>query len=149
MSIASGLVVANGCVTDRARGKTRQLRQLAGRVDWVKSVGQDDLTTPPANWQVAGTSLPKVNAREIVTGKHKYTSDLKPPGMLYGRILRPPSFGAKLISRRRRRCRTNAWCQVIHEADFVGVTAPNEHIAQKAVESIKATWQETAADLGG
>jgi nicotinate dehydrogenase subunit B len=144
------LTVANGCVTDRT-GKTASFGQLAARVDWVKSVGQDDLTTPATKWQVAGTSLPKVNAREIVTGKHKYTSDVKRPGMLYGRVLRPPSFGAKLTSIDVGAAQQMPGVTVVHEADFVGLTAPNEHIAQKAIESIKATWKEepqiSAADL--
>jgi nicotinate dehydrogenase subunit B len=138
----AGLVVANGCVTDRRRGKTAGFGQLAATVDWVKSVGQDSLTTPPAKWQVAGTSLPKVSAREIVTGKHKYTSDLKRPGMLYGRVLRPPSFDAKLVSVDVSVAQQMPGVTIIHEADFVGVTAPDEHVAQKAVESIKATWKE-------
>jgi isoquinoline 1-oxidoreductase len=147
----AGLAVANACVTDRARGKTASFGELAARVDWVKSVGQDSLTTPAAKWQVAGSSLPKVSAREIVTGKHKYTSDLKRPGVLYGRILRPPSFGAKLISVDAGTAQKMPGVTVIHQGDFVGVTAPNEHLAQKAIGSIKATWKEepqiSAAEL--
>jgi CO/xanthine dehydrogenase Mo-binding subunit len=138
----AGLVVANGCVIDRAHGKTAGFGQLAATVDWVKSVGEDDLTTPPMKWQVAGTRLPKVNAREIVTGKVKYTSDVKRPGMLYGRVLRPPSFNAKLVSVDASAAEQMSGVTVIHEADFVGVAAPDEHLAQKAVESIKATWKE-------
>src|SRR5439155_1448315 len=60
--------------------------------------GKQDCVTPAPKWQVAGTSVPKVNAREMVTGKHKYASDHKLPEMFYGRVLRPPSFGAKLVS---------------------------------------------------
>ncbi|MGI8959643.1 MAG: molybdopterin cofactor-binding domain-containing protein [Bryobacteraceae bacterium] len=147
----TALTIADSCVTDRSRGQTASFGELAARVDWVKSLGQDNLTTPAAKWQVAGTSLPKVSAREIVTGKHTYTSDLKRPGMLYGRVLRPPSFGAKLISIDASVAQQISGVTVIHEKDFVGITAPNEHTAQKAVESIKATWKEepqiSAAEL--
>jgi nicotinate dehydrogenase subunit B len=138
----TGLVVANGCVIDRAHGKTAGFGQLASTVDWVKNVGEDNLTTPPMKWQVAGSSLPKVNAREIVTGKLKYTSDVKRPGMLYGRILRPPSFDAKLVSVDTSAAQQMSGVTIIHEPDFVGVAAPDEFTAQKAVESIKATWKE-------
>jgi isoquinoline 1-oxidoreductase len=144
------LSVANGLVTDHP-GKTASFGQLAAHVDWVKSVGQNDLTTPASKWQAAGTSLPKVNAREIVVGKHKYTSDLKRPGMVYGRILRAPSFGAKLTSVDVSAAQKIPGVTVIHDADFVGVTAPNESIAQKAIESIHSTWKEepqiSAAEL--
>ncbi len=135
------LTVANGCVIDHA-GKTASFGRLAAQVDWVKSLGQNDLTTPASKWQVAGTNLPKVNAREIVGGKHKYTSDLKRPGMVYGRVLRAPSFGAKLISVDVKAAQKMPGVTVIHETDFVGITAPDEHIAQKAIESIQATWRE-------
>ena len=43
-----------------------------------------------------GKSTPKLNGREIVTGQHKYTSDMKLPGMVYGRVLRPETFGARI-----------------------------------------------------
>ncbi len=136
------LTVANACVTDKVAGKTASFAKLAAQIDWVKTVAQDGLTTPSAKWQVAGTSLPKVNAREIVTGKHKYPSDVKRPGMLYGRILRPQSFGAKLASLDTTAAQNMTGVNVIHEQELVGVTAPDEHLAQKAVESIHATWKE-------
>ena len=47
---------------------------------------------------MAGTSVPKVNGRDIVTGAHRYAYDVKRPGMLYGKVLYPPSFGATLAS---------------------------------------------------
>ncbi len=62
--------------------------------------------------------------------------------MLYGRVLRPPSFGAKLVSVDTSAAEQIPGVKVIHEADFVGVAAPNETIAQKAVQALKATWKE-------
>jgi nicotinate dehydrogenase subunit B len=136
------LTVANACISDKAAARTASFGKLAANIDWVKTLAQDGLTTPPTKWHVAGASLPKVNAQEIVTGKHKYTSDLKRPGMLYGRVLRPPSFGAKLASLDISAAQKMTGAAVIHEQEFVGVTAPDEHIAQKAIQSIKATWKE-------
>ena len=48
------------------------------------------------NWRVLGTAVPRVSAKEIVTGGHRYPSDIRLPGMLYGRVMRPESYGAKL-----------------------------------------------------
>ena len=53
---------------------------------------------PAAKWKVTGQSAPKVDGRAFVTGKHRYPSDQKLPDMLYGKVLRPPSFGATLLS---------------------------------------------------
>ncbi len=95
--------------------------------------------------------MPKVNAQELVTGKHKYSSDHKLPGMLYGRVLRPASFGAKLSSVDTSAAAAMPGVTVVRDGDFVGVAARDEHIAQKAIESIKAQWQEkpqiSSADL--
>ncbi len=133
--------VANECVVNRASGARLSFAQLAKQIDWVKTIGRDDCVTPPDKWTVAGTSLPKLNARELVTGEHKYPSDHKLSGMLYGKVFRPPSFGAKLISVDTGAAAQMPGVTVVHDGDFIGVAARDEHLAQKAVESIKAQWQ--------
>jgi nicotinate dehydrogenase subunit B len=147
----SALTVARCCITDAASGKSSGFGELASSIDFVKVIGSSDFITPPPKWQLAGTSVPKVNVRDIVTGRHNYASDHRIPEMLYGRVLRPPSYGAKLVS-----VDTSAATQVsgvtlVREGDFVGVAAPNEHIAEKAVAGINAKWEEqpniSASDL--
>ena len=49
-------------------------------------------------WRVMGTPVLRPNAREIVTGTRQFPSDVTRPGMVYGKILRPPAYGAKLVS---------------------------------------------------
>ncbi|MGA7408985.1 MAG: molybdopterin cofactor-binding domain-containing protein [Bryobacteraceae bacterium] len=139
---AAHLKIANGHVSDPATGKTVAVGDLAGKTDWVKVLGKPDFVTPPNQWQVAGTSLTKVNAREIVTGKHKYPSDGKLPGMLYGRVLRPPSFGAKLISADTSAVSKMPGVTVVRDGDFIGVAATDEQKAQKALLSIDAKWDQ-------
>ena len=51
---------------------------------------------PPLYLQTLGKPTPRMNGRGIVTGAHQYPSDVIRPGMLYGKILRAPSYGAKL-----------------------------------------------------
>ncbi len=136
------LTVANACVTNPASGKTAAFGDLATRIDWVKTIGNQDCVTPASEWKVAGTSVPKVNAREIVTGKHRYSSDHKIPGMLYGRVLRAASFGAKLITLDTTAAAKMPGVTVVRDGDFVGIASRNERVAQKAIESITAKWQE-------
>ncbi len=139
---AAGLNIENGHVFDLATGKTVGLGELAAKVDWVKVLGKPDFVTPPKQWEVAGTSLPKVNGREIVTGKHKYPSDNKLPGMLYGRVLRAPSYGAKLISADTSAASKMSGVTVVRDGDFMGVAATDEQKAQKALLSIDAKWEQ-------
>jgi isoquinoline 1-oxidoreductase len=129
--------VANGDIKRRA-----SYGDLAAKVDWVNVIGNADLVTPPTHWEVAGTDLPKINAREMVTGKHKYVSDLKPPGMLYGRVLRGPSQGSKLISVDTSAAAKMAGVVVVRDGEFVGVAAGDEGTAEKALASMEAKWEE-------
>src|SRR5206468_234265 len=64
----------------------------------TRTVGADAPVTPAAEWKVAGTSVPKVDGRAMVTGKHKFSSDVSLPGMLFGKVLRPPTLTATLVS---------------------------------------------------
>src|SRR5262249_29354922 len=64
----------------------------------MRVIGEDAQGTPADKWTVAGTSVPKVDGRSFVTGKHEYASDVRRPGMLFGKVLRPPSFKATLVS---------------------------------------------------
>jgi CO/xanthine dehydrogenase Mo-binding subunit len=138
---AAQLKMADGHVSDPG-GKTTTIGELAAKIDWVRVLGKPDFVTPPKQWQVAGTSLTKVNAREIVTGKHKYPSDYKLPGMLYGRVLRPPSFGAKLISADTSAASKIPGVSVVRDGDFIGVAATDEQKAQTALLSIDAKWDQ-------
>ena len=83
-----------------------------------------------------------MNAREIVTGKHKYPSDWKAAGMLYGRVLRAPSFGAKLVSADTSAAAKIPGVTVVRDGDFIGVAATDEQKAQKALLSIDAKWEQ-------
>ena len=64
----------------------------------TKAVADDSPTSSPESWTIAGHSAAKVDGRAFVTGKHQYASDIRLPGMWYGKVLRPPSFGATLAS---------------------------------------------------
>lgn len=85
-------------------------------------------------------SAPKVNARAIVTGGHRYTPDLTRPGMLAGKVLRPPAFGATLASLDDRAAGAMPGVIVVRDGDFVGVAAPDERAAARAVAALRADW---------
>jgi isoquinoline 1-oxidoreductase len=98
--------------------------------------------TPPANWKVLGQSHPAQNARAIVTGQHKYPSDIRRPGMLYAAVLRPPSFGAKLLSLDASVLKDKS-LTVVNDNGFVAVAAPTSYAARQAVATLAAAarWE--------
>ncbi len=124
----------------------------------VVDVSGDIALKPATAWTVAGTSVPKVDGRSFVTGRHIYTPDMvsaaavanraeTPPvamsiaGLLHGRVLRAPAFGTALVSLDASAAKSLADVTVVHDGDFVGVTAPTEHQAAQAVAILRAEWK--------
>jgi nicotinate dehydrogenase subunit B len=109
----------------------------------VKTITDSAPTTPADQWKVAGQSVPKVDGRAMVTGKHQYSSDIRRPGMLFGKVLRPPTLGAKLASLDTKAAEAMPGVTVVRDSEFVGVTAPNEQTAARAIAALRAEWQST------
>ena len=97
------------------------------------------------NWRVLGQTLPKVGAREIVTGAHRYPSDIVRPDMLYGAVLRPPAYGAQLESVDLTPGR-ELGAVAVRDGEFVGCAARTSYEARKALKAISETarWRTTA-----
>jgi len=108
--------------------------------------------TPIEGWKVLGTSVPRPNARDLLTGAHRYSSDIERPGMLRGKVLRspfydaarPPSFGAKLISVDLAPAQAMEGVVAVRDGEFVGVAAPTTFQAEQALEAIAKTakWEQ-------
>ncbi|GIX50638.1 MAG: oxidoreductase subunit beta [Limisphaera sp.] len=112
---------------------------------WSSPVPTDVPLTEPSHWQVMGHSLPKPNALDIVTGAHRYPSDLRRPGMWYGAVLRPPAWGARLESVDLQAAeRTVPGVIAVREGEFVGVAAPTSAEARRALAALAETarWIE-------
>jgi len=139
---AEGLRAADARVTDPASGKSAIYAELARGKALAQAIPAEDPITPALEWTVAGKAIPKADARVFVTGKHQYSPDLRADGLYYAKILRPPSFGATLISYDDNKARALANVVVVRDGDFVGVAAPSLNEAEKALASIKVEWKE-------
>ena len=107
----------------------------------VATVKEETKVKPAAEWKIAGTSVAKVNGRDFVTGMHRYTSDMSLPGMLHGKVLRPPRYGARLRSLDDSKARALGGVTVVRDGDFTGVTAPDPFLAGKALDLLAAEWE--------
>jgi len=139
---AASLKAANAKVTDPASGKSVSYAELARGKTLAQLLPEADPITPPSEWTVAGQPLPKVNARDVVTGKHQYTTDLRPDHLLYAKILRPPSFGATLASCDAKAAIAMPEVTVVVDGNFVGAAADSEAGAERALAAIRAEWKE-------
>ena len=111
-----------------------------------ESVPEDAELKPVAEWTVLGQDFRKPGREAIVRGGHAYPSDVIRPGMLYGKILRPPAAGARLESIDLDAARAIDGVVVTRDGDFVGVAAPRTSTAKQAIAALAKTakWSETA-----
>lgn len=115
--------------------------QLVKGQKLLKQVSDEVHTTPVEQWKIAGQSVAKVDGRAFVTGKHRYTSDMKRPGMLYGKIVRPSAFNATLASVDTRESEALTGVAVVKDGNFISVTAPDQQTAIRAASLVKAEWK--------
>lgn len=139
---AEKLVAGDGKVSDPASGKSLRYAELAREDIGAQKPPAEDPIKPASQWTVAGKPVPKVDAREFVTGGHRYSTDLRPEGMLYGKILRPPSFGATLISYDDSAAKALKDVVLVRDGDFVGAAAPTVAAAETALASLRVQWKE-------
>ena len=104
----------------------------------------EDMTTKHAeDFVFMGRDAPRTDALARVTGQAKYSQDIVVDGMLHGKILRPPSYGARpqQIDTAGSE-RVPGFVKVVRNGDFVGVLCEREDNAEQALDAIRVRWQE-------
>jgi CO/xanthine dehydrogenase Mo-binding subunit len=140
----AGLSAESGRVADSAGKRSASYGELTRGEKLVKTVSADAPVSPAPRWKIAGTSVPKADGRDFVTGNHRYASDLSRPGMLHGKVLRPAAFHATLLSLDAHKAEAISGVKVVRDTDFAGVVAPDLWTAEQGVAALDAKWKETA-----
>ena len=141
-SQATGLNTENGAVVNTVTKEKIGYGELANGQKLMMTISDTVPVIGAKDWKVAGKSIPKVDQRNFISGKHIYVSDMKLPGMLYGKVLRAPSYGSKLIDADLAVAKNIPGVIVVKDGDFIGVAAPDIKTATKALQSINAKWEE-------
>jgi len=123
------------------KSKTLTLAEVAKGRKLVKVIPENIAITQPKDWTIAGTSVTKVDAKNHVTGKHRYTFDVKREGMLYGKVVRPATFNASLVSVDAKAAEAMTGVKVLTDGTFIGVVAPDQQTATKAANAIAVDWK--------
>jgi nicotinate dehydrogenase subunit B len=110
-------------------------------------------TKQVSQYTVVGTRVPRIDIPDIVTGKMTYIGNVRVPGMLHGRVVRPRGqgaygSGAKLLSLDESSVEHIPGVQVVRRGDFVGVVAPNEYDAIQAAAQLKIKWADPPTIAG-
>ncbi len=101
-----------------------------------------------SQFKIMGKPLNRRDSVIKVKGEAKYAADLRFPGMLYAKILRPPSHGAKLTTADTSEAEKQTGVKVVREGDFIAVLHENPEYAEKALKLVKAeyTFNEKKVD---
>jgi nicotinate dehydrogenase subunit B len=97
---------------------------------------------PPGIYKIVGQSPPRFDVPAKVFGKLDYVTDVRVPGMLHGRMIRPPVAGALPVAVDEGSVHDIPGVRIVREQGFLGVVAEREWDAVQAAERLQVTWSE-------
>jgi nicotinate dehydrogenase subunit B len=140
-SISSGGISYGELIGDRSFSVTLE---VAGRT--AEDISRGIMLKPKTplkaakDYKVVGRSVPRFDIPAKVAGTFEYVQNVRVPGMVHGRVVRPPTIGAKLLSVDGDSVRSIAGAQIVRRNDFLGVVAPREDDAIRAAVALQAQW---------
>jgi isoquinoline 1-oxidoreductase len=135
------LITKNGVIFDKnRRQKQVTYAQLAKGKIIERHLSKKPAVKSVSEFKIIGKPTLRVDALEKVTGKAKYTGDIRPAGMLYARILRPPAHGAKLKSIDTSAAEKTKGVWVVRDGDLIAVLCKSPDEAENALAKIKAEF---------
>ncbi len=136
-----GLKVADGVVTN-ASGRRVRYEELIGGRDFDLTLDRAAKRKPQSEWTVLGKPVASLDRAALMTGQFEFVHHVRVPGMLHGRVVRPPSFGATLVSVDDASVKdVPGFVKVVVRKNFVGVAAETQYGAQEAARRLKAEWK--------
>lgn len=127
----------------RGGGRAVAYGELVGGLRRLANAPPRVPRTPPARWRYAGRAAPRATGHALVTGAHRFPSDLERPGMLHGVVLRAPTYSARLESVNVARAAAMDGVTVVHEDELVAVAAADRATAARALAAIDADWNDS------
>jgi nicotinate dehydrogenase subunit B len=147
LQVADGVVTARGDATKRTSYGDLAAAIVAENELNVTGAGfalnVDGGAKPkePSTYKVVGTSVPRVDMAPKILGTYRYITDVRVPGMLHGRVVRPAGVGSTLVSVDESAVKSIAgYVKTVVDKNFVGVVCETEWAAVKAAKALKAAW---------
>jgi nicotinate dehydrogenase subunit B len=136
------LTVADGVIS--GRGRRVGYGDLVGgrRFSITLDPKQPVATKNPKDFKLVGQPVPRIDIPGKAMGTFTYMQDFRLPGMLHGRVVRPPAIGAKLESVDEGSIKDIPTARVVRQGNFLAVVAENEWAAIKGAGQLKATWSK-------
>src|SRR6185437_4786851 len=152
------LTVSNGVVSViDAPGKKVSYGQLIGgklmnvTLKWNGKIGNPlafESTAPlkkPADYKVVGTAPKRRDVKSKVFAQPAtYVTDIRRPGMLHARVIRPPVAGATPTAVDEGSIKSIPGARVVQKGGYIAVVAEKEWNAIRAQQQLKVSWSQPA-----
>jgi nicotinate dehydrogenase subunit B len=142
LDVEDGVVYLKG---DRSRKVT--YAALAKGKAITRTLDEKAVLRSVAEFKLMGKSPMRFDATDKVTGAAKFAGDIRIPGMLYARVLRPPAHGAKLASVDTSDAAKLPGVTVVNQDGIVAVLHASPDGAEEAIGRVKAKWNVPARDV--
>ena len=139
---AAELTLADGVVRPSTGGQGISIGALIGGKRLALEVDPKAPLKDSSGYTIVGKPVLRPDVPGKCTGRHVYVQDFSIPGMLHGRVIRPPSIGAKLMSVDESSIRNIPDVEVIRMENLLAVVAKDEWAAVRAARELKAAWTE-------
>ncbi len=134
------LIVRDGIISESHHpGREITYAELMGGKRFNRRISRRVPLKRPEDYNIVGKPVRRTDLLQKFTGAPSFVQDLRLPGMLHGRIVRPPGPGAQLVSVDQSPVQD---AQVVRIGSFVGVVAEREEQAIRAAKEIKIEWNE-------
>ncbi|HWH76180.1 MAG TPA: molybdopterin cofactor-binding domain-containing protein, partial [Candidatus Binatus sp.] len=151
------LTVVDGVVSDGAKkisygqligGKQFNVKITATGTGWDMKVAPEVRSKEVKDHKIVGTSQKRIDLPPKLTGEFTYANDVRIPGMLHGRVVRPPTIAAKPASVDESSVKDIAGLvKIVQDGSFLGVVCSTEWAAIKAARALKVTWSQPATKM--
>jgi CO/xanthine dehydrogenase Mo-binding subunit len=129
-------------------GKKFNTKITATGTGWDMKVAPEVKAKDPKSYKIIGQPVKRFEIPAKVTGEHTYIHDVRVPGMLHGRVVRPPVINTEPLSIDRESIRDiQGVVMIMREGKFVGVIAETEWAAIKAARALKVTWSKPTSKV--
>ncbi|MBR9997440.1 MAG: xanthine dehydrogenase family protein molybdopterin-binding subunit [Cyclobacteriaceae bacterium] len=136
------LVVYEGMVQDRENKEIKvSYASLTKGQQIVEKLKDKPPLKKPEDFRIIGKPVFRQDSTLKVTGEALYAGDIRLPGMLSARILRPPAHGAGLLGLDTSALESFGDVVVVNEKDLFAVLHPNPERAHQALSRVKAEWK--------
>jgi nicotinate dehydrogenase subunit B len=138
---ADQLTIENGVVNAKS-GRRVSYGELIGDKHFDITVSSTAKRRLPSEWKVLGKPVPSMDRVALATGTFEFVHNVHVPGMVHGRVVRPPEIGSTVANVDEKSVQhVPGLIKVVVRNNFVGVVAEKQWQAAQAAKNLKVTWK--------